>query len=76
MAFAARIVVRKSHRDGRAYAGFASKVPAGEVLKSFGSWYGSQMRYLPFTHALADARAFADSYNSAAEQTQAKEPKL
>ena len=63
MTFAATIVVRKSPRDGKAYAGFASKV-SGDTLKTYGAWYGSQMSYRPFNAAMAEARAYAECYNA------------
>ena len=64
MPFAANIVVRKSNRDGKAYAGFASQV-SGKTLKTFGSWYGSQMSYRPFNSAMGAAREYARKYNQA-----------
>ncbi len=64
MPFAATIVVRKSHRDGKHYAGFASQV-TGRTIKTFGSWYGSQMSYRPFNSAMSSARNLAETLNAA-----------
>jgi hypothetical protein len=62
--YAAKIVVRRK-ADGKYYAGFAKNVGAGETIKTFGSWYGSQMSYKPFCNAMQSARDLADSLNEA-----------
>ena len=64
MPFAATIVVRESARDGKAYAGFASQV-SGKTIRTFGSWYGSQMSYRPFARAMGEARKLASEINAA-----------
>ena len=60
MTWQAEIVVRA--KNGIYYAGFASQYPLSEgyrTVKSFGSWYGSQMSYQPFRAAWNAARAYA-----------------
>jgi hypothetical protein len=61
MNFAAEIVVRNN--AGTYLAGFASKTGKGEIIESFGSWYGSQMSYRPFRAAMARAEALAAALN-------------
>jgi hypothetical protein len=55
MNFAAKIVVRKT-AAGNYVAGFASQTGKGQIVATFGCWYGSQMSYGPFRRAMAAAR--------------------
>jgi hypothetical protein len=61
--WAAKITVRLDS-DGKAHAGFASTLPRGKDLKTFGRWFGCQMNYRPFKAAMAAAHKFAEDYNS------------
>jgi len=64
MTYAAHLVVRKKH--DRYYAGFASEYPLNhgyKHVKSFGSWYGSQMDFEPFKKAMKEAKEYAKKLN-------------
>ena len=67
MNFAAKLVVKKNHRNApgsRYSAGFASKITGVEV-EDFGKWFGSQMSYRPFASAKKRAEKMADELNAA-----------
>lgn len=68
MNFAAEIVVRKTATSY--VAGFASKTGKGQLIASYGKWFGSQMSYRPFRAAMAKAHVEAARLNAERESKQ------
>jgi hypothetical protein len=62
MSFPAKIVLKDDGRWGF-NAGFASKT-AGKTVCDYGTWYGTQMSYRPFTIAEFIAKEHAEELNS------------
>lgn len=63
------LVVRK--KDGRYFAGAASELPLNkgfEHIKSFGKWFGSQVKYKPYQDAHYEAYAYARKMNERKEK--------